>query len=596
MLQQTLERPEAETTRPAGGIRGSGAGRTVSNGHLRSIATVALAPFVVLFLRATHASWTATGDYSLIEMRTRDVGTSSTPLVGPYSRFGWNHPGPALFYAFAAPYRAFASHGTGLLAGATIVGALSTIAIVVVFIRRSPTLLVGAFGLLLFASLVRTLGAGFLWDPWNPYVIVLPFFAFVCFAWWAATGEERALPVAIGIGSFVVQTHVSLGLEFGALMALALGWLMLTTRDTEAQRRLRHAKRASVAVVAVMWMPPIVQEFLPGGGNIGELLRFWTQHHRDSVGFARAARLIAPEFTLPAPWLAHTDRIVPASGALAAPHFAFPFALVALAIATVLAWRRRDRFALATCSIAVTAAVGGWITFSRIVGVPYPYLVVWSHVIGPLCWFAAAVVLLPRLAGRLRPATITWMTRAVAATAVVLLVLVTAGSFTTASPDPLDNHAASTLFASVLPELRRLPAPLIVASKFGYSSNAIMGGLIASSVEHGIDARYSSHVRIMAGDDHVVSLRSARTYIYVVINQDVAAYSHDDRWRQIGLYDSLSPTERAELNRLDAALQRATAHGDLTAYTAGHARAINQLKTLERRALLAGVFVRRSAA
>lgn len=592
MPQQTLERPEAAPPRPSGGIPAAGFPGTVPKGRLRRIAAVALAPFVVLFLRATHASWTATGDYSLIEMRARDVGTSSTPLVGPYSRFGWNHPGPALFYAFAAPYRAFASHGTGLLAGAAIVGAVSTIAIVVVFIRRSPTLLVAAFGLLLFASLVRTLGAGFLWDPWNPYVIVLPFLAFVCFAWWCATGEARALPFAIGFGSFVLQTHVSLGLEVVALSVLALGWLMLAHHDAQQRRGLHRAQRATFIVVAVMWIPPLVQQFLPGGGNIGELLEFWTQHHRNTVGFARAARLIAPEFALPAPWLMHTDRVVPVSGALAAPHFSFPFALVALTVATVLAWRRRDRFALATCSVAVTAAVGSWITFSRIVGVPHPYLVVWSRVIGPLCWFAAAVVVLPPLADRFRSVTITWTTRAVAAGAVALLVLVTAGSFTTPAPDPLDNHAASTLFASVLPELRRLPAPLVVESEFGYSSNAIEGGLIASSVEHGIDARYSSHVRIMAGDAHVVSPGSARTYVYVVINRDVAGYSRDPAWRRIGIYDSLTRPDRAELNQLNAAVQRATNAGELTAYTAGHPRDVDRLKTLNRRALLAGVFVR----
>jgi hypothetical protein len=173
-----------------------------------------------------------------------------------------------------------------------------------------------------------------------------------------------------------------------------------------------------------------------------------------------------------------------------------------------------------------------------------------------------------------------------------LLVLVTAGSFTTPAPDPLDNHAASTLFASVLPELRRLPAPLVVESEFGYSSNAIKGGLIASSVEHGIDARYSSHVRIMAGDAHVVSPRSARTYVYVVINRDVAAYSRDPAWRRIGIYDSLTRPDRAELNQLNAAVRRATNAGELTAYTAGHPRDVDRLKTLNRRALLAGVFVR----
>jgi hypothetical protein len=273
---------------------------------------------------------------------------------------------------------------------------------------------------------------------------------------------------------------------------------------------------------------------------------------------------------------------VPLSGALAAPHFSFPFALLALALATVFAWRRRDRFALATCSVAATAAIVSWISLARIVATPFPYLVAWTHVIGPVCWFASAVVLLPRLTDRLPRVTTTWMTRAVAAGAAIVLVLVTAGSFTTPAPDPLDSRAASTVFAAVLPELRRLPAPVVMESEFGYSSNAILGGLVASSVEHGVDARYSSHVRIMAGDAHVVNPGSARTYVYIVINRDVAAYSRDPAWRRIGFYDSLSRAERAEYNRFASGVKNAT---DARRFAA-----------LQRRALLAGVFVRRSPA
>jgi hypothetical protein len=442
-------------------------------------------------------------------------------------------------------------------------------------------LLVATFGLLLLAGVVRTLGAGFLWDPWNPYVIVLPFLAFVCFAWSAATGDARALPFALGFGSFVVQTHVSLGLEVVALLLLALGWLMLVERAPEERRRLRRAERVSLVVLVLMWMPPVVQEFLPGGGNIGELLRFWTQPQRDTLGFARAARLIAPEFALPAPWLTRSARVVPLSGALAAPHFSFPYALVALAIATAYGWRRRDRFALATCSVALTAAVGGWISVARIVGVPYPYLVVWAHVIGPVCWFAAAVVLLPPLAVRVRPVTTTWTTRVVAAGTAALLVLITASSVAAPAPDPLDTHATTMLFATVLPELRRLPTPIVMESDFGFSSNAILGGLIASCVEHGLDARYSSHVRIMAGDAHVVSPGSAPTSVYIVINRDVAAYSRDPAYRRIAVYDSLNRAERAEFDRLRAGAVSATDVGRFDA--------------LKRRALLAAVFVRRSS-
>lgn len=586
MPQLTLERPEAVLPGPIDG-RAPGSRTTAARRpRIGAIAAISLAPFFVLIARSTHASWTATGDYSLIEMRARDVGTSSSPLVGPYSRFGWNHPGPALFYAFAAPYRAFLSHGTGLLAGAALVGAISTIAIVVVLIRRSPSLLVAAFGVLLFALLVRTLGAGFLWDPWNPYVIVLPFLAFVGFAWWAATGEARTLPFAIGFGSFVVQTHVSLAVEVVALLLLALGWLSLTAHGAETRRRLRRSRRVSLVVLAGFWIPPVVQQFLPGGGNIGELLKFWTQRHDNTLGFGRAARLLAPELSLPAPWLMRSDRIVPTTGAFAAPHLAVPFALIALAAAAFVAWRRRERFAIATCSVAVTAVVGGWFSLARIVGTPYPYLVVWTHVIGPLCWFAAAVVLLPLLAARFRPVTTTWTTRAVAVAAAIVLVMLTVSSFTTAAPDARDSRAASTLFTTVLPDLRSLPSPMVMESKFGYSSNAILGGLVATSVEHGIDARYSTHVRIMAGDAHVVDPGSARTYVYIVINRDVARYSRDPAWRRIGFYDSLTRTERAEYQRLTAAAQQERAN----------ATEISRLRSLDRRALIAGVFVRQPTA
>jgi len=176
----------------------------------RSVAaasTVALAPVVILASRALRDSWAATGDYSLIELRTRAVGTSHTPLVGPYSRFGWNHPGPTLFFALAAPYRLLASHGRGLLLGAALIAGVATVAIVVGLMRADRPPVVGVFGLLVFAALVRALGAGFLWDPWNPYVIVLPFFALVLASWWTASGDERALPFAVGFASFVVQTH-----------------------------------------------------------------------------------------------------------------------------------------------------------------------------------------------------------------------------------------------------------------------------------------------------------------------------------------------------------------------------------------------------
>ena len=65
---------------------------------------IVLVPIIVLLGRAIFGSWTTVADYAALELRTRAVGGTDTPLVGPYSRYGWNHPGSLLFYALVLPY------------------------------------------------------------------------------------------------------------------------------------------------------------------------------------------------------------------------------------------------------------------------------------------------------------------------------------------------------------------------------------------------------------------------------------------------------------------------------------------------------------
>ncbi|MGZ8735026.1 MAG: hypothetical protein ACXW1M_07545, partial [Acidimicrobiia bacterium] len=71
---------------------------------------LALVPLAAVFV-ATIDQWDAyraIADDALIELQTRDVGTRAV-FLGPYSRFGWYHPGPALFYVLAVPYRLLGS-------------------------------------------------------------------------------------------------------------------------------------------------------------------------------------------------------------------------------------------------------------------------------------------------------------------------------------------------------------------------------------------------------------------------------------------------------------------------------------------------------
>ena len=77
-------------------------------------------PALVLLVRAARATWVPSSDWAAIEARTRDVWTSHASLVGPYSRYGWNHPGPLLFYVLAVPYRLLGSQPHGLFVGVAL--------------------------------------------------------------------------------------------------------------------------------------------------------------------------------------------------------------------------------------------------------------------------------------------------------------------------------------------------------------------------------------------------------------------------------------------------------------------------------------------
>ena len=556
----------------------------------------AIAPAAVLALRSLRSSWVATGDYALIELRSRAVGTAHTPLVGPYSRFGWNHPGPALFFALAAPYRLLAGHSSGLLLGTALIAAAAIVTLVVTLLRADQPKVVTAFALLVVAALVHGLGPAFLWDPWNPFVIVLPFLAFVLAVWWAAAGEVRALPVAVGLASFVMQTHVSLAPEAVALLFLTIVWLLAAARDAESRRRLVRSALVSSGVFAVMWAPPIHQEFAPHGGNLSTLWRFWTSSHGDTVGFASATRLLSLQLSIPAPWLTGHEQYVPFSGGLAARHVEFPYALIVLVVAAVVAWRRRDRAAIAACAVAATVTVVAWVSIAKIVGVPFPYILRWTWVVGATIWIAAGIALLPPIVRRLGAAVETWTATVLALGAGALLVVVTIGAWSAKPPSQSDSRAARVLTDQAMPSLRRLPGPVFVTTgRGGYQATSVLGGVIAVAVEHGVDARYDPSQSTRAGAEHIIEPRLAASIVFVAVSDDVATFSRDRAYRKIAGYDTLDAAERREYTRLNDAWNHAVTTLDiahLKVYLATHDRDVHRLAQLESQQYTAAIFVR----
>ena len=181
------------------------------------IAIVALIAIVLVWLlyRLLTSDWLPIGDYRTLQLRVADVGGSETPIVGVYSRYQWNHPGPLLFYALALPYRLSGSSDIGLLIGALLIN-LATIATTLWIAARAGRrafVLVGFF----IALLCLGMNPAGLADPWNPEFVILSVFATAVACWRVVFGDRVAAIALVLFGSFAIQCHIGSALPVGLL-------------------------------------------------------------------------------------------------------------------------------------------------------------------------------------------------------------------------------------------------------------------------------------------------------------------------------------------------------------------------------------------
>jgi hypothetical protein len=57
-----------------------------------------VAPPIVAIACLAFRPWHPTDDLAIIQLRVHDLWSIHTPLTGLYSRPGWNHPGPMMFW------------------------------------------------------------------------------------------------------------------------------------------------------------------------------------------------------------------------------------------------------------------------------------------------------------------------------------------------------------------------------------------------------------------------------------------------------------------------------------------------------------------
>jgi hypothetical protein len=244
-----------------------------SNGYTRTLRIAALPVFILACVVA--ARWTppivTTADIAVVELYT-DLASHGRLLLGPYSRFGWHHPGPLYFYLQAPLYAASNRAGASLYAGAVAINVLAYAALLWTIVRERRPVLAIAVGVACLALAVRF--PRLIASPWTAHVTILPALACLGLAAAVASGRSRLLAATAFTASFVVQTDLALVPPMLAVVALTLGAVVLrAARDTAAPiRDLMLALLVSVAV----WALPLLEAARHHGGNLSTLWQFFT--------------------------------------------------------------------------------------------------------------------------------------------------------------------------------------------------------------------------------------------------------------------------------------------------------------------------------
>ncbi len=376
-----------------------------------------------------------TGDRAFLELYALHA-TDGNLTVGPYSRVGWNHPGPVYLYALAPFYtlsgqREFSLDSTALLINLASLAALIAVVSTVGDAYLGWSLMAALTIFLFRPGPVRDVGE-LLSSSWNPHVVMLPFALLIGLCAALAVGRVRVLPGVALVGSFVVQTHLGLlpCTMIVVIMAVAL-WMhgRRASRSAPVGLPVGVASRdapirpwvlASVGVLTLLWMLPLVDQVV-GSGNAGEILRFFLSDDRPrpspSTAFAAVAYGLSAAVR-PQENLAMGDVIISAAGLGPLPAIWLVLQVTLLAVVWRWAVRQGRSFHAALCVLCLaTTAVAVWSAFN-IHGIVRDYLVFWMSVLGMLnlavlggavAWWAARALRRRGIAipARIGPAPVT---------------------------------------------------------------------------------------------------------------------------------------------------------------------------------------------
>jgi len=355
--------------------------------------------FVLFFMIARDGTrnFNIIGDEATLETRVVNAARN-IQYLGPYSRFGWNHPGPIFFYMLL-PFYALYSMGTqSLYVGAAFLNLLTLFTILYYLYKSNDNYFFYFMAFFLSLYIAYFLKFNTFIAIWNPYVTILPLGALIFMSAYLSLGNLKVLPWQALFATFIVQTHVAYVPVVFVIIAVSLilygrtQWRTLKEGINKPgpgqlffNKKTLNIAAVTTGVLAVTWLLPLVEMIKNPPGNLLKLVYYFMStpvrhgltESLTAVSSITAAPLI--EFL----GLFYSGIAVTGTAALVILFF---IQLALIAAAGIINHRHGKKYPLHLLVFGIIGLLVSIYSVTKITGEIYPYLTRWMSIIGFMNW------------------------------------------------------------------------------------------------------------------------------------------------------------------------------------------------------------------
>ncbi|MEW6138747.1 MAG: hypothetical protein AB1733_10985 [Thermodesulfobacteriota bacterium] len=335
-----------------------------------------------------------TADRALLELKTINA-MNCREMLGPYSRFGWNHPGPLFFYALVPFYCWFGNNGSSLALGTAVLHLGLVIFLIWVTLAR-----VKQYSVPLAISILLVSGLYFrcihLSSYWNPHVLAIPFLVILVLSPLIWCGALWAVLTVVLLGSFIVQTHVgTLPCTLAALVG-GIAYAIVHNRCYQGglftKKSIAQWSLLVAVVTATCWIMPLLEQASGEVGNFAKLAAFFSCTD-EKHSFGAAMETISEEVA----WMRLNRGPRFHDFETIAPIIAGTQIMCVLVHGLYAAFCSRRGYETAISFVALLVFATAIWSISRIRGPIHPFLVNWMSSIGVILYAIPLSAIIARI-------------------------------------------------------------------------------------------------------------------------------------------------------------------------------------------------------